>query len=84
MTDRDQLWRHLEVSLSALVDSLTPKLNERDLYLLRDFIDNREYGVTLEWLVSIIKSRSIHISSEHQEEIDRLAKTMGLNLEDLD
>ena len=81
MTSRDQLWQHLETSLSTLVDLLAPKLDEKNLGLLRDFIDNREYGVALEWLVSLIKTHSIQISSEQQQEIDRLATTMGLSLD---
>jgi len=60
---------------------LAPKLDEKNLSLLRDFIDNREYGVALEWLVSLIKTHSIQISSEQQQEIDRLATTMGLSLD---
>jgi len=71
----------LAASLSTLVDSLAPKLDEKNLSLLRDFIDNREYGVALEWLVSLIKTHSIQISSEQQQEIDRLATTMGLSLD---
>jgi hypothetical protein len=67
--------------LSTLVDLLAPKLDEKNLSLLRDFIDNREYGVALEWLVSLIKTHSIQISSEQQQEIDRLATTMGLSLD---
>ena len=70
MTSRDQLWQlwqHLDTSLSTLVDSLAPKLDEKNLSLLRDFIDNREYGVALEWLASLIKTRSIQISSEQQQ-----------------
>ena len=82
VTSRDQLWQHLAASLSTLVDSLAPKLDERNLSLLRDFIDHREYGVALEWLASLIKTRSIQISSEQQQEIHRLAKTMGLSLDD--
>jgi hypothetical protein len=81
VTSRDQLWQHLETSLSTLVDLLAPKLDEKNLSLLRDFIDNREYGVALEWLVSLIKTHSIQISSEQQQEIDRLATTMGLSLD---
>ena len=81
MTSRAQLWQHLAASLSTLVDSLAPKLDEKNLSLLRDFIDNREYGVALEWLASLIKTRSMQISPEQQQEIDRLATTMGLSLD---
>ena len=81
VTSRDQLWQHLEASLSTLVDLLAPKLDEKNLSLLRDFIDNREYGVALEWLVSLIKTHSIQISSEQEQEIHRLAKIMGLSLD---
>ena len=81
MTSRAQLWQHLAASLSTLVDSLAPKLDEKNLSLLGDFIDNREYGVALEWLASLIKTRSMQISPEQQQEIDRLATTMGLSLD---
>jgi hypothetical protein len=81
VTSRAQLWQHLAASLSTLVDSLAPKLDEKNLSLLGDFIDNREYGVALEWLASLIKTRSMQISPEQQQEIDRLATTMGLSLD---
>jgi hypothetical protein len=81
MTSRDKRWQHLETSLSALIDSLAPKLDEKSLSLLRDFVYNREYGVALEWLQSLLKTRSIRISSEQQEEIHRVAETMGLSLD---
>jgi hypothetical protein len=81
VTSRDQLWQHLAASLLTLVDLLAPKLDEKNLSLLRDFIDNREYGVALEWLASLIKTHSIQISSEQQQEIHRLAKIMRLSLD---
>ncbi len=83
MTDRDKLWehwKHLEKSLSGLLDSLAPKLDEQSLGLLRDFVNNREYGVALEVLHSVLTANSIPISPEQEEEMRRLAKTMSLSL----
>jgi hypothetical protein len=80
MIDRNKLWEHLETSLSRLLDSLAPKLDGRNLGLLRDFVDHREYGVALEGLHSVLTATSIPISPEQREEMHRLAKTMGISL----
>lgn len=80
MTNRQQTREHLESSLSALVDSMVSNLEHKDVRILREFIDNREYGVALEWLHAVIKECSILISTEQGEEIQRIAKVMEINI----
>jgi hypothetical protein len=76
--DRQALWEELDASLRALIHSFAASLEEADLSLLHDFIDNREYGVGLDWLQSLLDERSIETSHEQREEMARLAALMGL------
>lgn len=45
-----------------------------------DFIDNREYGVALEWLYLLIKNRNLDVSDDQRAEISRLAAFMEFDL----
>ena len=81
MTDRERLWFELEKGLSALVEQLAVNIDAKNLELLRDLISNREYGVGLEWLHSILTERSIALSRSQREEVQRLARLMDIRLE---
>jgi hypothetical protein len=82
MIGRDELWRDMERSLKSLVDSIPPKLDDKNRELLNEFAENREYGVALEWLHSVIVERSIQLSAQQEQEIQRLAQLMGIDLPD--
>jgi hypothetical protein len=82
MTDLHQRWRELESALSKLVDELSAHLGERDRFLLYDFIENREFGVALEWLHSVVAGHGIALSVAQKGEMDRLAASMGIQLKD--
>jgi hypothetical protein len=45
-----------------------------------DFIENREYGLALEWLAEAAATQGIQLSEAQQAECDRLAKLMGVDL----
>jgi hypothetical protein len=82
MIGRDELWRDLENSLKSLVESMPAKLDGKNRELLNEFAENREFGVALEWLHSIIVERSIELSAQQEQEIQRLANLMGIRLPD--
>ena len=78
--DRIEKWRHLEAALTQLVSSMSVQLSERDQQLLAEFIDNREYGVALEWLLSLIAENGLSLLADQENEIRRLAELMGIDL----
>jgi hypothetical protein len=74
-----RLWDELERSLTSLVESMSSNLGKRDLDLLTDFIENREYGVALQWLDATVIEHSIELSPAQETEIQRLAEVCKLN-----
>lgn len=52
--DHAEEWGQLEEALTNLVGSMSSQLSLRDRGLLAEFIENREFGVALEWLHSSI------------------------------
>ena len=82
MPDMHTRRRELEEALTALVNSLAADIDAKNLDLLRDFIENREFGVALEWLISLLRERSVTISQNQKQEIKRLADLMHIDLRD--
>ena len=82
MNPWEEHWQRLETSLTALLDTLAPTLDTADLELLRDFVDNREFGIALELLWACIKERSIPLASEQKATIEQLAESMKIKLAD--
>ena len=80
MDDRQERWRQLEKSLTSLVGSMSSKLGDQDRELLNDFIENREYGVALEWLYSTVVEENIQLDPDQEAEIKRLAQIMDIDL----
>jgi hypothetical protein len=83
MVDRREMWLHLERSLTALVDSLSSKLGDKDRELLVDFVENREYGVALEWLYLVVVNQHIELAPDQEREVKRLAEIMNIDLDSL-
>jgi hypothetical protein len=80
MTNREETWEHLERSLRSLTASLAHRLSEEDRGLLTEFIENREYGVALEWLYLLTAKQNAQPSNQEVEEIRRLAELMEIDL----
>ena len=78
--DRVKLWRHLEVSLSSLVDSMVSRLAPETCDFVNELIRNSEYGVVLEWLVEAASKQEIKLLDSQSREIERLAKLMDIDL----
>ena len=78
---RDEFRREMDKALTSLINSIaSTKIDQDNRDLLADFVENFEFGVALEWLHSLIVSRGIQLSSDQEDEIQRLAKRMGLDL----
>jgi len=77
---RAEEWRQLEEALTNLVGSISSQLSLRDREQLTEFIENREFGVALEWLHSSIIENGLRPSSGQQLEIQRLAAAMNIDL----
>lgn len=75
-----RLWDEMEAALTSLVDGLVSTIDDKNVGLLMDFIENREYGVALEWLHSIVTERKIELSAEQAAACQRLAARMGIDL----
>jgi hypothetical protein len=81
MNPRDH-WIELRGLLLSLVEGLSPALDEKNSELVRNFIENREFGVAFEWLHSLVLGRSIPITFEQKEVFERLAQLMGFDMPD--
>jgi hypothetical protein len=77
---RIEHWEHLANSLTSLLRSLTDLLDSRTVGIVDEFVQNREYGVALEWLVDAISQQGIVLSAAQQQEFARLAKLMNIEL----
>jgi hypothetical protein len=82
MGDRYEFWPELERRTFTLIDSLSARIDGKNLDLLRDFVENREYGVALEWLGSLVSERAIPLLPEQGREMKELAALMGLKLDE--
>jgi hypothetical protein len=76
------LWDELERSLASLVESMSIILAKRDVDLLTEFIENREYGVALQWLDATVVEYSFELSPAQETEIQRLAELMQIELDE--
>lgn len=82
MSSREERRQELERRLLALIDSLESQIDSQNLALLCDFVENFEYGVTLEWLDSLVFERAIPLLPEQSQEVEQLAMVMGLKLDE--
>jgi len=78
-SDRSDHWHQLGVSLISLLGSVAPQLKPESHEVVHDFIQNREYGVALEWLMDAVSAQGIELSASQLIEVDRLVKLMKLN-----
>ena len=78
--NRNKAQHYLEESLTKLIGSMQANLDETNREILINFLDNREFGVALEWLYSIVLERHLQLSEWQQLEVERLADFMGIDL----
>ena len=83
MRSREEHWRELEQRLSSLIDFLESQIDRRYLDELRHFVEHREFGVALEELTGLVAGRAILLRPEQDQEIERLAIVMRLDLDKL-
>jgi hypothetical protein len=76
------LWDELERSLASLVESMSIILGKRNVDLLTEFTENREYGVALRWLDVMVVEHSLELSPAQEREIRRLAEFMQIELDE--
>ena len=74
------LWAELHVGLSTLVGELEESLPAENLKIICEFIDNREYGIALEWLRKVVDRTSIRLSDNQKHLVQRLAHRMNISL----
>jgi hypothetical protein len=80
-TGEDEAGRaHVAAATRRLVQSVSAQLDGKNLELLEDFIENREFAVAVEWLYSTIKERSIALSAQQQNELGALAASLDIDL----
>ena len=73
-------WLELRGGLLSLLESLAPLLDAKTQELVRDFIENREFGVALEWLYSAAHRLKISLTAEQAQKFDELAALMRIDL----
>jgi ribonuclease I len=78
--DRIERQKHLEASLSSLLSSMVAPLDPATYDIVRNFTENREYALALEWLVEACSIQKIQFSESQQAEVDRLAGLMEIDL----
>jgi hypothetical protein len=71
----------LDQSLKAIFASLADQIDPKNRELLEEFVENREYGVALEWFHSLVTERNIELSLVHRLEVKRLADVMKIDLQ---
>jgi hypothetical protein len=85
MEDRDKHWAMLEAELTALLNSFASSIDTETFGLVQDFIENREYGVALEWLYLVVVVESkLPLSPLQARKIDELAGVMEIDLQELE
>jgi hypothetical protein len=73
-------WLELRGGMIALLETLTSSLDVKSSEMVRDFVENREFGVALGWLHSIVLERHISLSADQSEKFGKLATLMSIEL----
>ena len=72
-------WVKIRAKLDELLELLDSELAREDKELLRDFIENNEYGVAVDWIRSIISERDLSISAQAEDCLDVAEAMMSLD-----
>lgn len=84
MITRDELRLIQEREFTRLIQSLADKIDQTNLDILYDFVQNYEYGVALDWLQSLIATRSIPLTEQQEIKIRQLQRRMNMSLDEID
>jgi hypothetical protein len=79
ITQREH-WQKLRRGILLLIEALAVDIGEKNKEILVDFVDNREFGVALEWLYSLIRENQILLSTDQNDLIQHLADLMNIKL----
>lgn len=74
-------WLELRGGLISLLETLAPLLDTKCQELVRDFVENREFGVAFEWLHSVVLEQNISLTGYQAQKFTELAALMGIDLE---
>jgi hypothetical protein len=80
VTNSRDHWLELRGSLISLLETLAPLLDADTRELVGDFVDNREFGVALEWLHSAVLRKKISLTASQTQKFDELAALMKIDL----
>jgi hypothetical protein len=73
-------WARLDADLTRLTNEILREEDKKNHDIVIDFIENREYGVALEWMSSVINEKPIVLSSTQLKTMLELAALMGIDL----
>jgi hypothetical protein len=80
VTNPRDRWLEARGGLTGLLETLRPSLDENTLKLVQEFVANREFGIALEWLYSVVLERKIGLSAQQSKDFKELAKLMEMDL----
>jgi hypothetical protein len=80
MTNSRDHWLELRGGLISLLETLAPLLDADTQELVGDFVDNREFGVALEWPHSAVLRKKISLTAYQTQKFDELAALMKIDL----
>jgi hypothetical protein len=70
----------VQMQMFPLIDDLSNELKQETVIILRDFVENYEFEVALEWLYSVVSEQGITLSNEQEVRIKHLANAMQVDL----
>ena len=74
MTNSHEHWLELRGGLMSLLEALAPLLDADTQELVRDFVDNREFGVALEWLHSAVLRKKVTLTPNQAQKVQRIGE----------
>lgn len=70
-------WVELEKFLSNVLQRSKGGLDDKNIDILDDFIDNREYGVAYEWIASLVSEGKLVLEPDVEAELNAAGALMG-------
>jgi hypothetical protein len=71
------LWRELDKRLNNVLDFASGVIVSEQCAIVRDFIDNREYGVARDWLKSIVDEAPDRFSDDIKVSLSEIDAVIG-------